>query len=83
MLPKSNKTSTSGLYARELTGEIPPSASPSIASGLPKLRSILATEKVQVNSYDELYSVAISVLRLVAAKEMRQMNSKSNTEEKQ
>lgn len=82
MLPKSNKPLTSGLHARELAGEIPPSASPSIASGLPKLRGILSAEKVQVSSYDELYSVAISVLRLVVAKEMRQMNSKFNMEEK-
>ena len=65
---------------RGLTGKIPASASPAVASGLAQLRDILVEENISVNSYDELYSVAISVLKLVAAKEKRQMDKKSNKE---
>lgn len=50
--------------------EIPPaSASPAISQGLPKLQKLLSEQGIEIGSFDELYTAAVSIIRFVAAKE--------------
>lgn len=50
--------------------EMPPAtASPAISQGLPKLQQLLSEQGIEIGSFDELYTAAISIIRFVAAKE--------------
>jgi len=62
--------------------EIPPKqASPAISQGLPKLQQLLSEQGIEIGSFDELYTAAISIVRFVAAKE-KQAILKKNRKEK-
>ena len=68
------------------TGEQPPlfeisaKASPAISKGLPKLKELLLAEGIQADSFDELYTAAVNIIKFVACKERRAINT--NQEEK-
>ena len=77
----SNGTITSNGDFRGLRRGIPTSFSPAITSGLLELSDILAEEKQPIKNYDDLYSAAVSILKLVAAKERRLAENQPKQEE--
>lgn len=46
-------------------------ASPAISKGLPKLKKLLSAEGIQADSFDELYTAAVNIIKFVACKERR------------
>lgn len=44
-------------------------ASPAISKGLPKLKELLLAEGIQADSFDELYTAAVNIIKFVACKE--------------
>lgn len=63
--------------------EMPPAnASPAISQGLPKLQKLLSEQGIEIGSFDELYTAAVSIVRFVAAKEkqsiLNKMKEKTN-----
>ena len=49
--------------------EMSAKASPAISRGLPKLRDLLSAQGIRVNSFDELYTAAVNIIKFVACKE--------------
>lgn len=59
----------------------PANASPAISQGLPKLQKLLSEQGIEIGSFDELYTAAVSIVRFVAAKERKTIKEKLNLEE--
>lgn len=71
-------------FANYKTGEQLPlfempsvNASPAISQGLPKLQRLLSEQGIEIGSFDELYTAAVSIIRFAAAKEKRSILRKS------
>lgn len=61
--------------------EMPPAnASPAISQGLPKLQKLLSEQGIEIGSFDELYTAAVSIVRFVAAKEKQSILKKIKEE---
>ena len=58
----------------------PATASPAISQGLPKLQQLLSEQGIEIGSFDELYTAAISIIRFVAAKEKQAILKKTEEE---
>ena len=51
--------------------EMSAKASPAISKGLPRLSELLSAQGIQINSFDELYTAAVNIIKFVACKERR------------
>lgn len=59
----------------------PVNASPAVSQGLSKLQKLLSEQGIEIGSFDDLYTAAISIVRFVAAKERKTIREQTNLEE--